>query len=291
MNRIARFLTLSLALLLISTALAGCGTGSGQSKSINVFAGSASQPPLEEAAKTFEQKTNIKVNFSFGGSGTVLSQMILSKSGDLYIPGSPDYLIKAQAQGVVAANDNGKILSYLVPAILVQKGNPKNIKSLSDLLRPDVSVGIANPASVCVGLYAVEVLERNGLLDGIKQAGTVKTYADSCEKTATLIVLKAVDAVIGWSVFASWNPDTTDVVYLQPDELPRLAYIPGAVSTFAQDKVSAQKFLDFLASKDGQAIFAKYGYQVTESEAKQFAPDAKIGGEYKLPEGFTTLVK
>ena len=260
-------------------------------KSINVFAGSASQPPLLEAAQIFEQRTNIKVNFTFGGSGTVLSQMILSKSGDLYIPGSPDYLIKAQSQGVVAANDNGTILAYLVPAILVQKGNPKNIQSLSDLLRPDVTVGIANPASVCVGLYAIEVLDKSGLLDKLAQAGTVKTYATSCENTATLIALKSVDAVIGWSVFASWNPDTTDVVYLKASEIPRLAYIPGAISTFAQDRASAQKFIDFLASKDGQAIFLKYGYQVSESEAKKFAPDATVGGVYNLPAGFTTLVK
>ncbi len=284
-----QFLAMSIVAIMVLTFTIGCG--SSQEKSINVFAGSASQPPLQDAAKTFTQKTGIRVNFSFGGSGTVLSQMILSKSGDLYIPGSPDFMIKAQLQGVVTASDNGKILSYLVPAILVQKGNPKNIKSIRDLLRPDVSVGIANPTSVCVGLYAVEVLEKNGLLDALKQAGTVKTYTDSCEKTATLIVLKAVDAVIGWSVFATWNPDSTDVVYLQASEIPRLAYIPGAVSTFAQDKVSAQQFLDFLASDEGQAVFSKYGYQVTENEAKKFAPNANIGGEYKLPAGFTTLVR
>ena len=260
-------------------------------KSIDVFAGSASQPPLLEAAKIFEQQTNIKVNFTFGGSGTVLSQMLLAKSGDLYIPGSPDYLIKAQQQGVVAANDNGTILAYLVPAILVQKGNPKNIKSLNDLLRTDVTVGIANPASVCVGLYAIEVLDKNGLLDKLAQAGTVKTYASSCENTASLIALKSVDAVIGWSVFSSWNPDTTDVVYLKASEIPRLAYIPAAISTFTQDKASAQKFIDYLASADGQAIFSKYGYQVSESEAKKFAPDATVGGVYTLPAGFTTLVK
>jgi molybdate transport system substrate-binding protein len=291
MPKTSKFLIMAVVALLVFISAVGCSSGNGQPKSINVFAGSASQPPLQDAAKTFEQNTGIKVNFSFGGSGTVLSQMILSKSGDLYIPGSPDFMIKAQAQGVVAATDNGKILAYLVPAILVQKGNPKNIKSLSDLLRPDVSVGIANPASVCVGLYAVEILDKNGLLDKLKQAGTVKTYADSCEKTATLIVLKAVDAVIGWSVFATWNPDSTDVVYLQASEISRLAYIPGAISTFVQDKASAQKFLDFLASKDGQAIFSKYGYQVTESEAKKFAPNANVGGEYQLPAGFTTLVK
>jgi molybdate transport system substrate-binding protein len=300
-NKIRWRMLLSTGVIALALIAASCSntitstttatTITAQNKNIDVFAGSASQPPLLEAAKIFEQETNIKVNFTFGGSGTVLSQMILSKSGDIYIPGSPDYLIKAQSQGVVAANDNGTILAYLVPSILVQKGNPKNIHSLSDLLRPDVTAGIANPASVCVGLYAIEVLDKSGLLDKLAQAGTVKLYATSCENTATLIALKSVDAVIGWSVFASWNPDTTDVVYLKASEIPRLAYIPGAISTFAQDRASAQKFIDFLASKDGQAIFLKYGYQVSESEAKKFAPDATVGGVYNLPTGFTTLVK
>lgn len=260
-------------------------------RSIDVFAGSASQPPLEEAAKVFKQNTGATVNFNFGGSGTVLSQMILAKSGDLYIPGSPDYMVTAQQKGVVAANDNGVILSYLVPAICVQKGNPKNIKTLNDLLRPDVTVGIGNPASVCVGLYAIEILDHAGLLDALKQAGTVKTYATSCDATASLIALKSVDAVIGWSVFSSWNPDTTETVYLSANQIPRLAYIPGAISTYAKDAVVAQKFLDFLTSKDGLAIFAKYGYQTTESEAKVYAPNASVGGQYTLPAGFTTLIK
>ncbi len=291
MKHFQRILILVFAGLSILMSSMGCRNVSSEAKSISVFAGSAIQPALEEAARAFQQKTNITVNLNFGGSGTVLSQMILSRTGDLYIPASPDYLAKAQAQGVVAAGDNGKILVYLVPAILIQKGNPKNIKSLSDLLRPDVSVGIANPSSVVVGLFAVEILDKNDLLDGIKQVGTVKTYPDSAEKTATLVALKALDAAIDWSVFASWNPDSIEVVYLDANQLPRLTYMPGAVSTFTRDKDSAQKFLDFLTSKDGQAIFAGYGYQTTEDEARKFAPDANIGGEYNLPAGFTTLVK
>jgi molybdate transport system substrate-binding protein len=37
-----------------------------------VFAGAASKPPTEEVAKAFEAKTGVKVDISFGGSGTVL---------------------------------------------------------------------------------------------------------------------------------------------------------------------------------------------------------------------------
>ncbi|MDP2931763.1 MAG: extracellular solute-binding protein, partial [Chloroflexota bacterium] len=223
-------------------------------------------------------------------SGSLLSQMKLSRSGDLYIPGSPDFMMKAERDGIVASG-SAQIVAYLVPAIAVQSGNPRNIKSLADLARPGIKVAIADPASVCVGLYAIEILEHNGLLDDIQQAGTVVTYTESCEKTATLIALKSVDAVMGWDVFAAWNPAKIDVVYLPPAQTPRIAYIPAAISTFATDKENAQKFLDFLVSTEGQAIFLKAGYITTESEARKFAPNARIGGEYQLPATYKPLVK
>jgi len=220
----------------------------------------------------------------------MLSQMKVSKSGDLYIPGSPDYMVMAERDGVIDPT-TVKIVSYLVPAILVQHGNPKNIQGLSDLTKPGIEVGIGDPESVCVGLYAYEVLEYNVLVDDVREAGTIVTHAESCSKTASLIPLKAVDAIIGWRVFSKWHPNTIDVVYLKPEQIPRLSYIPGAISTFTEDRDGAQKFLDFLVSSQGQEIFSKWGYIATESEARKFAPNAEIGGEYKLPETYRPLVK
>ena len=266
----------------------GSGCAKGEQKEITAFVGSASKPAMEEAAQTFEAEAGIKVYLNFSGSGAMLSQMKLSKSGDLYIPGSPDYMVMAEHNGVVEP-DSVKIISYLVPAILVQHGNPKNIQTLADLGKPGIKVTLGNPEAVCVGLYAIEILEYNSLVNDVGK--NVITYAESCSKTASLVALKSVDAIIGWRVFSKWNPDTTDVVYLRPEQIPRIAYIPGAISTYTEDRESAQKFLDFLISPQGQAIFSKWGYIVTESEARKFTPNAEIGGEYKLPKTYTPLVK
>lgn len=255
-----------------------------------VFAGAASKPALEEAGRAFEGKTGVKVRFIFGGSGTVLSQIKMSRRGDLYIPGSPDFMVMAERDGVVEPSSI-KIMAYLVPAILVQEGNPQNIRTPADLAKPGLRVAIGNPEAVCVGLYAYELLEHNGLLDDVRRSGTVVTYAESCEKTATLLALKKVDAVIGWDVFAGWHPDAIDRVNLSPGQIPRIAYIPGAVTTFTQDRENAQKFLDFLASPQGQQIFGKWGYLATEAEARKFVPQAGIGGEYKLPADYRPLVR
>jgi molybdate transport system substrate-binding protein len=256
-------------------------------KTITAFVGSASKPAMEEAARAFQEKTGIEVYLNFGGSGTMLSQMKVDRSGDLFIPGSPDYMAIAVRDDVVAPA-TVKIISYLVPAILVQEGNPKNIRSLSDLARPGIEVGIGNPESVCVGLYAYEIMEYNALLEEIEP--NIVTHAESCSKTATLVALKSVDAILGWRVFASWH-ESIQVVFLEPEQIPRLAYIPGAISTYTKDRESARHFLDFLVSPEGQGIFAKWGYIATEAEARKYAPEAQIGGEYKLPEDYRPLVR
>ena len=280
------FLAIGMAVIV----MVGCVNSRVEGKSITAFVGSASKPPMEEAAALFEKRTGIKVYLTFGGSGTLLSQMKLGKTGDVYIPGSPDYMVKAERDRVVTPA-NFRRIAYLIPAICVQKGNPKNIKSLADLTKPNIEFAIGDPNAVCVGLYAIELLDYNSLLNETKNAGTCMTYASSCDNTAALIGLKSVDAVIGWDVFAVWNPETTEAVMLPPGRVPRIAYIPAAVTNFALDDVSAEKFIDFLVSPDAQEIFRKWGYKTSEADAKTAAPNANIGGEYQLPPSFVTLVK
>ena len=254
------------------------------SKELLIFAGSASKPPLDEAARLFEKKKKVKVNIVYGGSGFVLSQMKLTKRGDLYFPGSSDYMQKAIREGVVY-KDSKKIIVYLVPSINVQKGNPKNIKSLKDLTKPGIRVAIANPNGVCVGAYAVEIIEKN-FSKKEKEAfrKNLVNYTGSCSKTASAISLKQADAVIGWRVFHYWDPDRIQNVPLKPNQIVRVGYIPIAISKFTKDKKLAKEFIDFLTSKEGKAVFAKYSYFATPKKAFSWIGEEKrVGGEYIVP--------
>jgi len=254
------------------------------SNELIVFAGAASKPPTEEVAKLFEKKTGIKVNLTFGGSGFVLSQMSLAKKGDIYFPGSSDFMEIAKKKGLVYP-ETERYVVYFVPAINVQKGNPKNIKTLKDLTKEGIKVAIANPESVCVGLYAVEIIEKN-LTPQEKMAlkKNLVNYTESCEKTATAISLKAVDAVIGWRVFQYWDPQRIETIPLKRSEVKRIGYIPIAISRFTVKKDLAQKFIDFILSNEGKDIFRKYHYFMTQDEASSWIGEKKpVGGEYKIP--------
>jgi len=254
-----------------------------------LFAGAASKPPTEEVVKAFREKFKIPADVIFGGSGFVLSQMKLSKRGDIYFPGSSDFMEVAKREGLVYP-ESEKVVVYLVPAINVRKGNPKGIKSLKDLTKMGIRLAIANPEMVCVGTYAVEIIERN-LNPKEKEAlrKNLINYTESCEKTANVISLRAVDAVIGWRVFQYWDPGRIETILLKPEEIPRIGYIPVAISKFTQDKALAQKFIDFILSAQGKSIFKNYNYLMDLQEARQFTkPETPVGGEYILPKEWKT---
>ncbi|WP_309491853.1 molybdate ABC transporter substrate-binding protein [Candidatus Hecatella orcuttiae] len=279
MGETASTKTLTLLLAAVLTlAIAGALKGANfqaetQPETLVVFSGSVSTPVLEEAAKVFEKETGIKVELHFGGSGTMLSQMKISQSGDLYIPSSHDYMQQAVEAGLVEP-ETVRILAYLIPAILVPEGNPQQIRSLEDLSKPEVRLGLADPGAVAIGAYAVDILASNGLWEEVE--GNVVTYAGSYLEAVSYLTLGQVDAMIGWRVFESWHPDKVDALTIEPHKLRKLSYISGAVTSFSDKKGTAEKFLEFLTSPQGQEIYRSHGYITSLEEAKAYAPTAEV---------------
>lgn len=275
----------SALIFLAFLSFAACNSREGGTNRITIFAGAASKPPTEELVDLFIKETGADVEVIFGGSGYVLSQMSLSKTGDLYFPGSSDYMEKAIEEELVFPETEKQVV-YLVSAINVQKGNPKDIRSLKDLCRPGVRIAIANPEGVCVGAYAIEIIEKNFTEEEKKQLrDNIVNYTESCDKTASVVALKSVDAVIGWSVFQYWNPEEIETVDLPKEEIARIGYIPIAVSRFTKNRELAQQFIDFTISEKGKEIFKKYHYFATPEEAASYIGEKKpVGGVYAVPE-------
>jgi molybdate transport system substrate-binding protein len=249
-------------------------------ESLLFMAGAAAAPVVEELAKAFESKTGIKVEISVGGSGMLLSQIKLAKKGDVYFPGSIDFIDQAKREGQIDETTITPVV-YLVPAINVQRGNPHNVKCLKDLCRPGLKVAFANPESVCLGVFATELVEQ--FFSPEEKAAVRKnlvTYTESCEKTATAISLKSVDAVIGWSVFENWNPELIETVKLSPEEVIRISYLAVAVTKYAKNPETAKKFIEFMQSEEGLSFFKRYKYFTTANEALEYLGAEKpVGGK------------
>jgi len=277
----------ALLLVLVVTPLACQQRETSRADSLIVFCGSANKPAMEEIAVLFENKKKIKVNMIFGGSGTLLSQIELSKQGEIYLPGSPDYIIIGERKKLIVENSD-RIVAYLVPAIITPHGNSANIHSLHDLSKPGIRVGIGNPETVCLGLYGVELLEKNGMLDQVMK--NVVTFGGSCSKTANLAAMNQVDAILGWRVFHFWNPDRMTFIPIAPQNIPRISYIPISIPVYTKDMGLSKTFVDFVLSPQGRSVYEKFGYLTSLDKAKKFAPQASIGGEYTLPSTYFDLI-
>ncbi|MCX7998267.1 MAG: substrate-binding domain-containing protein [Leptospiraceae bacterium] len=117
-----------------------------------LYIGAASQPPIEEILVLFEKETQIKTKPIFGGSGYIFSQMKLAQKGDIFFPGSSDFMEIAKRENLIFEETEKRVV-YLVPTLNVQIGNPKGIQTLYDLLKPNLKIAIANPENVCVEIY------------------------------------------------------------------------------------------------------------------------------------------
>jgi molybdate transport system substrate-binding protein len=189
----------------------------------------------------------------------------------------------AKEKNLIVANSEKKIV-YLVNAIAVQKGNPKNIQSLKDLCKDNLKISIANPDNVCVGSYAVEIIEKNlNKQEKEKIRKNIVNYAKSCESTATSISFKTVDAIIGWSAFGDWDPSKIEIIPLKSEEIIRVGYIPIAISKFSKNPENAKKFIDFMLKEKSKEYFRKFGYFMSKEEAFSYIGKKPVGGTYELP--------
>lgn len=269
--------------VLASLAVFTAGHQAHAADPLMVFCGAAFKKPMEEIVVTYQKKTGDSINVVYGGVGTLFSQIILSKQGDVFVVPSPDIMERAKKRNVI---EGGSVrdIAYVAPCINTQKGNPANIQGLKDLARPGIRVGIANPEIVYVGAIAVEIIDKNLSADEKKSFRTnVVTYAEDFNKLATMIVLKQVDAVIGMHFLEGWYPDKVATVKLKPTEVPRIGSAQAAVIAYTKKKHEAGKFIEVLASGDAQAVFRKYHYFGTTQEAFSWVGATKpIGGEFAV---------
>jgi len=222
------------------------------------------KPALEVLAAVYQSKTGTKVDITFGGSGAVLTQFSQERYGDVYVPGSDDFMDKAQKKQAVIPQSR-TVLVYLVPTICVAKGNPKRVRELRDLTRPDVRVVIGEPQSVCLGAIAQEMLTQAGLWDQAKPH--IASYASSCEEVLNQLLLGEADAVVGWDVFARQQSRKVQAIAV-PAKLARPRNIPAAVITWSKQPEQAKGFIKFLVSDTARRVFKEHGYTVAKAPAK-----------------------
>jgi molybdate transport system substrate-binding protein len=246
-----------LAALVLTSAL-GCNGQSARPKLL-LYCGAGIRPPAAEIAEAFGRAHDLTVECDYAGSELLLSRIELSGVGDLYMPGDVHYVDQAKQEGLVTTS---KTACYFIPVILVRKGNPKNIRSLADLTRPQIKVGLGDPKACAIGGKSSKIFAKNNISE---EDVNVTFRSLTVNELGDKIKLRALDAVIVWDAVAAYFADSADAVPI-PLEQNVVSTVAVGVLTSSKHPELAGKFLDFITSDEGRAIFQKHHYSLTLPE-------------------------
>jgi sulfate/thiosulfate transport system substrate-binding protein len=241
----------------------------------------------------------VSVNQSHGGSGKQARSVIDGLEADVVtLALAYDIDSIASQGGLIAANWQTRLPNNSTPytstiVFLVRKGNPKNIRDWSDLIKPGVAVITPSPKTsggarwnyLAAWAWA---LKQPGGNDASAEAFVKKLYhnvpvLDSGARgsTTTFVERGIGDVLLAWENEAflavkESGPGKFDIIAPSLSILaePPVSIVDKNVDEHGTRKVS-EEYLKYLYSKEGQEIAAKNFYRprdaaVAAQYAKQF---------------------
>lgn len=264
MTRTARYMFAVLAALTV--LLAACSSdekastdttsaGKTLTGTITVSAAASLTEPFTMIAEDFKAAnpgvSDVKLNFD--ASGTLAKQIQEGASADVFASADEANMAKVTDAGLA----DGEPLTFARNklAIVVKKGNPHSIKSLEDLAS-GIMVSLCGSDVPC-GKYADQVLGNAGVTipaDKITRGQNVKTtFGAVANGDADAGIVYATD------ITGDITGDEVESIAI-PDDINAIAVYPITLIDASTNKETAQAFVDFVMSEEGQATLREFGF-------------------------------
>jgi molybdate transport system substrate-binding protein len=245
---------LAAVLAVAALALAACGDDSGGASGgrspaeIKVFAAASLTAAFTDLGQQYRSANGgAKVTFNFAGSQALATQIRQGAPADVFA--SADIPNMDKVKDLVGTPQN--FASNLLQ-IVVEKGNPKGVKTLDDLANPDLKVVLAAP-DVPAGRYAKQVLDQAGV--GVRPV----SQEDNVKAVVTKVSLGEADAGIVYVTDVTAGGDKVQGVDI-PREQNVVATYPIATVKAGKAQDKAQAFMDLVLSDQGQQVLSRYGF-------------------------------
>jgi sulfate/thiosulfate-binding protein len=310
MPRVNRILP-ALALLAVLVA-AGCGgqsgSGGGKGGKLSLVAYSTPQEAYQKIIPAFQKTSAGKgVGFtqSYGASGDQERAVEAGLPADVVALSLQPDVNKLVKKGLVAKSWNtDKYKGFVTDSIVVfavRKGNPKQIKSWADLIKPGVDVISPNPFTSGGAKWNISAAYGAQIEQG-KSPAQALDYLGKLFKNVSVLDKSAREAL---STFTSGKGDVLiayeneaitaqkkgqSIDFVRPDQTI-LIENPAAVISKSSQVAKATAFVDFLRTPAAQKIYAANGYRPVVSSLldKKTYPDppglfkiGKLGGWSKV---------
>lgn len=239
-------------LLAVSVSCGSEGGGTdGSPGEVVVFAAASLTEAFTELGEAFaEAHPDVTVTFNFAASSELVAQIVEGAPADVYASADMTNMTKLTDAGGAAADP--VVFATNESEIIVEPGNPLGIDGIDDLADDDLILVICAPEVPC-GTYAAEIFENAGV--------TVEpdSFEENVKAVVTKVTLGEADAGIAYATDVTAAGDEADGVEIR-DDVNVVAAYPIVVTADAPNHDGGQAFVDFVASGDGQAILARYGF-------------------------------
>ena len=255
---------LAVGALAVVTLLSACGAGSdgsgsgstgsgssGLSGEITVFAAASLTGSFTELGQKFQAAhPGTKINFSFGPSSGLATQIVAGSPADVFAAASAKNM-----DAVVAAKAAERPTSFAknVMEIAVPPANPAHVSTLADLAKPGVKVALC-AAEVPCGVGARTVFSNAKL--------TVQPVTEEVDVKATLtkVQLGEVDAGVVYvtDVLAAGSKVTGIEI---PADVNASTSYPISTLTRSKNAALANAYVDYVHSPEGAQVLAAAGFQ------------------------------
>ncbi|MBS1610504.1 MAG: substrate-binding domain-containing protein, partial [Bacteroidetes bacterium] len=197
-----------------------------------------------------------------GGSITV-GNMRITLHPDIYTAG------KAAIGRMINLFSDTASYAHNSLAIMVSRGNPKKIKGLKDLGRPDVKVSMPNPqwegvATLIEDAYVKaggEALKKRIMETKVKDSTTYLTQIHHRQSPMRILYRQSDAAPVWYSevYYQQMINHPIELIRIPENENVTNSYTAGLLKT-APHPAAARDFLNFLKSNTAKAVYRNYGF-------------------------------
>lgn len=215
---------------------------------ITVLAAASLTEAFNEASTVYAKNHKDQtVKFSFAGSQELAAQVKQGAPADVIATADTKTM-----DGLTNEVGAPQIFAKNKLTIIVPKGNPKNVTSLADLARGDLTVVLAGP-TVPVGRYSRDALAKAGV--------DVKPKSEETDVKAVVTRVRMGEADAGIVYTTDASAAGGDVVAVEiPEQFNVVASYPVAVIKDSGKQGPATAFTQWLLTPEAQQILAKYGF-------------------------------
>jgi molybdate transport system substrate-binding protein len=232
---------------------------------LTLMSGAMLKPGVEQILEEFERREGVSITTNYNGCGILVAQMQSLKKGgegafpDAYFSCDTKFMEMVQdwfeAATTVSRNDM---------VIAVQSGNPRGIRSLEDLTRSDIQVGLAHPVNSALGKLTDDLLKQMGLHDRLYGEGWQDhvVHTDAGHDLVNKLRVRALDAAVVYQSNVLAVPDSArdrpEIVRI--DVAGALAEQPFAVARDSEHKYLMRRLLRAIVAPTSAERFRQLGF-------------------------------